>query len=156
MNHKTKLKELAAKSASTVKELGILPTKNRPDFDERGNFNGMRESVDAKKTVAGAVGTTAVAGGALAANGAIQSGFGGQGVESWKQAGRFAGNEAKVFVKKKGLGLAGVLEGFAKKIRPVAATVLSRKTPKARLKELAAKCKDLKVAARFSEIGRMG
>jgi len=141
MNHKRKLIELAAKADGTVKELGLLPTRNRPEYDEAGNFNGMRESVDGTKTVAGAVGTLGVAGGAVAANSAIQGSFGGQGVESWKQAGRYGVNEAKVaasglynnnsavrtgraFVKRKGRGLiaglgkiAARLKGFDSKVR---------------------------------------
>jgi hypothetical protein len=148
MNHKRKLIELAAKADGTVKELGLLPTKNRPDYDEAGNFNGMRESVDGKKTVAGAVGTLGVAGGAVAANSAIQGSFGGQGVESWKQAGRYGVNEAKsavsgayannptvrtgrAFVKRKGRGLIAGLGKIAARLKGFDSKVA--------LKELAAK-----------------
>lgn len=156
--NKTKLKELAAKAAGSVKELGLLPTNNRPDYDAQGNFIGMRESLDAKKTVAGAVGTTAVVGGGLAANSAIQAGFGNQGVESWKQAGRYAANEAGAVADKlpgalnTGLNRAksswrmtgkGSFGGRVWKAAKAAgrgvAAAFDAKSPKGRLKELAAK-----------------
>jgi hypothetical protein len=93
MNQKAKLIELAAKAEGTVKELGIF-TKNRPQYDAEGRFSGMDSEIAPGRVAAGVVGGSALGVGGVMANNAVQAGFGGQGVESWKQAGRYAANEA--------------------------------------------------------------
>lgn len=113
MNTKTKLIELAAKAEGTVKELGLF-TKNRPQYDADGKFSGMDSEIAPGRVAAGvAIGSAAGIGGVMA-NNAVQAGFGGQGVESWKQAGRYAANEAgDIAAKVPGAAGAGIRAGKA-------------------------------------------
>jgi hypothetical protein len=98
---KTRLIELAAASGALVagkqvKEFGFF-TKQRPQY-ENGQFEGMGAEFSPLNTAKTAVGAAAVGGagyGGVLAHRAIQGEFGGQGANSYRQAGNFAAQTAE-------------------------------------------------------------
>lgn len=162
---KTRLKELAAKAGGTVKELGIF-SKNRPGYDEQGNFIGMKSEPNVAGMAGAAAGAGAVGVGGVLAHRAVQEGFGNQGAESYKQAGRYYGHAAReaagdfyannpqaraarAFVKNKGRAAAKSGLGLRAGLRNVTAAahrILRRFDAKVALRELAAKAEGVKNA----------
>jgi hypothetical protein len=93
-NSKQRLVALAAKSDAKLHELGVF-TRNRPHYDENQRFTGMKQELNPVGAAAGGVGVGLAGGGAYYGHKAIQGKFGSQGLESYKQAGRYAMNEGK-------------------------------------------------------------
>jgi hypothetical protein len=109
-NLKYRLAEFSAKSEAKMHELGIL-TKNRPQYDESGRFVGMKGELNPVGATMAGAGLAGTGVGGYMGHRAIQGAFGNQGIESYKQAGRYAANEAKHYTK---AGLGGAADGLSK------------------------------------------